>query len=792
MAAANRKSIRQIVAALVTGTAACAYIMSPVAVYAQASNNNSSAGAATSPVKVKVPDGAKLVLSSNELIYNKDTQIVTANGGVQINYGGYRMVAQRVEYNQKSGRMTALGNVELITPDGNRMYGDKMDVTDSFSDGFVNSLRVEMPDNTRMVAEKGERVGGTQLILTKGVYTACMACSEQGRAPLWQVKAQRVVQNGVTHTIRLEHARFELFGQPIAYVPWVEVPDNTVKRKSGFLFPSVSVSQRLGVGVRVPYYYVISPSMDATVTATGFTNQGLLLEGEFRQRFENGTHTLRVAGISQMDQEAFTSGTSDAEHKTRGMISSKADFRINPRWTFGWDVMAQTDNNFSRTYGLDGLNQSTHINQAYLTGLGKRNYFDMRAFYYNEQDADNKDTAQKQQAYVYPSIDYHYVDPKSVYGGELSATMNLTHLSRDKTSVLDATNSLLDPTLNDRYLGLKGDYTRLTTELQWQRTFTTDGGLVLTPLAAARGDLYGLDMNGPTAGTYSGNYDDSDFATRGMVTAGLEAKYPFLITTSNSTHVFEPIAQLYVRPDEQLGGRLPNEDAQSFVFDATNLFDRDKFSGFDRVEGGTRANLGWRYTGSFDNGYKLQHIFGQSYQLAGRNSFATTDLAGVGSDSGLETTRSDYVTMFGLTTPQGISLATSYRFDEKDFAFRRGDTSLGFSNDIFQTNLIYTHIAAQPQYGFTSNQDEIQTRAQIKFKEYWSVFGTVSYDINNSQVTRQGIGLSYEDECTILNISFLNKKDSTNQAASDWSIGARLTFRTLGDVNLGSVQDATF
>ena len=791
MAAANRKSIRQIVAALITGTAASAYIMSPVVVYAQASNNNGGASAATSPIKVKVPDGAKLVLSSNELIYNKDTQIVTASGAVQINYGGYRMVAQRVEYNQKSGRMTALGNVELITPDGNRMYGDKMDVTDSFSDGFVNSLRVEMPDNTRMVAEKGERVGGTQLILTKGVYTACKACSEQGRAPLWQVKAQRVVQNGVTHTIRLEHARFELFGLPIAYVPWIEVPDNTVKRKSGFLFPSVSVSQHLGVGVKVPYYYVISPSMDATISATGFTNQGLLLEGEFRQRLENGTHILRVAGINQMDPSTFNAGSSDAEHKARGMVASKGDFRINPRWTFGWDVMVQSDNNFSRTYGLDGLSQSTHTNQAYLTGLGKRNYFDMRAFYYNEQDADNNNTAQKQQAIVYPSIDYNYVDPKSVYGGELSATMNFTHLSRDKASVLDNVASLNDASLNDRFLGLSGDYTRLSTEVQWQRTFTTDQGLVLTPLAAARGDVYGLNMDSPV-GQYSGNYDNSDYATRGMVTAGLEAKYPFLITTSNSTHVFEPIAQIYVRPDEQLGGELPNEDAQSFVFDATNLFDRDKFSGFDRVEGGTRANLGWRYTGSFDNGYKLQHIFGQSYQLAGRNSFATTDLAGVGADSGLETTRSDYVTMFGLTTPQGISLSTSYRFDEKDFAFRRGDTSVGFSNDIFQTSLIYTHIAAQPQYGFTSNQDEIQSRAQIKFKEYWSVFGTVSYDINNSEITRQGIGLSYEDECTILNISFLNKKDTTGQSASDWSIGAKLTFRTLGDVNLGSVQDATF
>ncbi|MDL2399933.1 LPS-assembly protein LptD [Rhizobium mayense] len=796
MAAGNRKSIRKFVAALVMGAAAYAFVMSPVVAYAQDNNNNAGAGAATSPIKVKVPENAKLILSSNELVYNKDTQIVTASGAVQINYGGYKMVAQKVEYNQKTGRMTAIGNVELITPDGNRMYGDKMDVTDSFSDGFVNALRIEMPDNTRMVAEKGERVGGNQLILTKGVYTACLPCSEQGRAPLWQVKAQRVVQNGVTHTVRLEHARFELFGQPIAYVPWVEVPDNTVKRKSGFLFPSASISQNLGFGLKIPYYYVISPSMDATISATGYTSQGLLLEGEFRRRFENGTLILRAAGINQMSPGQFTAGTSDAENKTRGMITSKADFRINPRWTFGWDVMAQSDNNFSRTYNLQGLNQSTHTNDIYLTGLGKRNFFDMRAFYYDIQDADNNNTAEKQQAVVYPTIDYHYVDPKSVYGGELSANMNLTHLSRDKASVLDNVNNLGDASLNDRFLGLPGSYTRLSTELQWQRTFTTDQGLVLTPLLAARGDVYGLGMDSPnslgSSFSYPGNYDTSDYATRGMLTAGLEAKYPFLITTSNSSHVFEPIAQIYVRPNETLAGQLPNEDAQSFVFDATNLFDRDKFSGYDRIEGGTRANLGWRYTGSFDSGYKLQSIFGQSFQLAGRNSFATDDLVGAGAESGLETTRSDYVTMFGLTTPQGISLSTSYRFDEKDFAFRRGDTQVGYANDAFQTSMTYTHIAAQPQYGFTTDQDEIQGRAQIKFKEYWSVFGTVSYDLNDSQITRQGIGLSYADECTIFSVSFLDKKDSTNQSGSDWSIGARITFRTLGDVNLGNVQDATF
>jgi LPS-assembly protein len=785
VAVSNRKRIGKIMAALLSGAAAYVFVVaSPVVVFAQTS---------TPGATVKVPEGSKLVLSSNELIYNKDTQIVTASGAVQINYGGYRMVAQRVQYNQKTGRMMATGNVELISPDGNRMYGDNMDVTDNFSDGFVNTLRLEMPDNTRLAAEKGERVGGTQMILTKGVYTACLPCSAVGRAPLWQVKAQRVVQDGKTHTVTLRHARMELFGQPIAYVPWMQVPDNTVKRKSGFLFPSFGINQNLGFSASVPYYYVISPSMDATVTGTYYTSQGFLLQGEVRNRFENGTHTLRFAGIDQANPGQFSDGTTDAKETSRGFVASKGDFRINPRWTFGWDAMLQSDNDFARTYSLSGFSQSTHTNQAYLTGIGKRNYFDARAYYFDVQNAATDPdlsavTAEKQQSIVYPVIDYHYVSPESVAGGELSASVNFTNLSRDTASTLSPAG------FNNRFTGLSGNDTRLTTELQWQRTFTTDEGLQLTPLLAARGDAFGLSMDSPNSLglSYAGNFDDSSTATRDMLTAGLEAKYPILISTSNSTHVFEPIAQIYARPNEQRAGELPNEDAQSFVFDATNLFDRDKFSGYDRVEGGTRANIGIRYTGSFDSGYKLQSIAGQSYQVAGLNSFATPDLVGAGAESGLETSRSDYVGMVGITTPQGISLSTSYRLDQKDLSYKRGDTSVSYSNPDFQTSVVYTHIAAQPNYGFTTNQDEIQSSAKYKFKDYWSVFGTVSYDLNTDQVTRKGIGLSYEDECTIFTLAYIERADSANETASDWSIGARITFRTLGDVNLGDTQNTTF
>src|SRR5690606_31818091 len=111
---------------------------------------------------------------------------------------------------------------------------------------------------------------------------------------------------------------------------------------------------------------------------------------------------------------------------------------------------------------------------------------------------------------------------------------------------------------------------------------------------------------------------------------------------------------------------VPNEDAQSFVFDASNLFERDKWSGYDRIEGGTRANLGIRYSGTFASGWTADALVGQSYHIAGLNSFATPDLVHAGAESGLETDVSDFVAMVGVSSPDGaISASVGGRFDEE-------------------------------------------------------------------------------------------------------------------------------
>lgn len=762
MAASDRKSIGMRVARLMAGAALCSYLIT-------------TAGMA---VAQDSAPGEKLLLSANELVYNRDAEVVTASGEVQIHYNGYRMVAQRVVYNQQTGRVSASGHIEMIEPDGNRIYADNLDVTDNFASGFLNSLRVETTDNTRLAAESGERIDEDTMVLNNGVYTACLPCaSNPNRAPLWQVKAEKVIQNGKTQTIRLEKARLEVFGVPIAFVPAMEVPDQTVKRKSGFLFPRMSLTENLGFGATVPYYWAFSNHADATLSVTGYTTQGALIEGEVRNQFDSGQHTFRAAGISQLRSEEFAANTSDSEKDTRGLIASKGDFQINPRWAFGWNVMLQSDNNFARTYDLEGLNETVHTSQAYLTGAGKRNRFDARAYYFDVQDATLSNDAEKKQAIAAPVIDYSYYAPEPVAGGELSARFNFTNISRTNADI----NTALT---HNGFRGLSGVNSRLTGEAEWKRTFTTPQGLLLTPILAARGDLHALDVNTPIG--YTGAFEGDGFATRAMVTAGLEARYPLLFSTGYGSHIFEPVAQIFARPDEAHAGGLPNEDAQSFVFDATNLFERDKFSGYDRTEGGTRANLGFRYTGSLDNGFTLKAIAGQSFQLAGQNSFASADLVNAGANSGLETDASDYVAMAGIDMPNGISLSGSVRIDKDNFDLNRADTSVAYTSRALQTSLTYTRINSQPDYGDKNDNDIIQNTAAVRLNDNWSVFGAVTWDINADVLTRRGIGFSYTDECMIFSMAFSETRDQGNEKANDWTIGARLSFRTLGDVDLGA------
>ena len=284
----------------------------------------------------QVSPGAQMLLEADELIYDRDGSTITAAGGVRIEYGGNQLVAKKVTYQQKTGRLLAEGNVEIIQPDGNRIYADKIDITDDFKDGFVNALRVETIDNTRFAAESAERVGGEVTTFNQGVYTACEPCKDNpDKPPLWQIKSRKIIWDGRKHTIRFERPRLEFFGVPLAFLPFLEIADPTVKRKTGFLLPSVTSKTELGIGVKVPFYLALSPSYDVTLYGTYYSRQGFLGEAEWRQRLNTGSYSVKLAGIDQREPGAFGAGTVDRAAEQRWMGGSKGQFQINPRWTFG-------------------------------------------------------------------------------------------------------------------------------------------------------------------------------------------------------------------------------------------------------------------------------------------------------------------------------------------------------------------------------------------------------------------------------------------------------------------------
>ncbi|UVK37993.1 LPS-assembly protein LptD [Mesorhizobium sp. AR10] len=753
-----------------------------------------------------VPSGTQMLLAADTLVYNNDNQTVTAVGGVQIDYGGNRLVAQRVEYDRNTKRLVASGNVEVVNSDGTKIYSQHIDITDDFADGFVNALRVETPEKAYFAAESAERMGGVLTTFHNGVYTACEPCEDKpDKAPTWRVKARKIIWNGEKKTVRFENANFEFFGFPLAYLPAFEIADPTVKRKSGFLIPSISYNTDLGFGVKVPYYFALSPTYDLTVAGSGYTKQGFLGEAEWRQRFNNGQYNLKIAGIRQEAPDAFVdesgynvnSGAAGDPNKFRGMMGTKGQFAINPRWDFGWDILLQTDKNFSRTYTIDGFNDAVHQSTIYLTGLDGRNYFDVRAmrFTVQENTLSSDSTARaSQQPWVLPSLDYAYIPDMAVAGGQLSFNVNARVISRDRidTGLADSA----DATSINNVRGIEGQSSRLTAEAEWKRTFTTSGGLQLTPLLALRGDAGYVNANSASLAAIEQMATnlgvDEDMHTslaRYMATAGLEMRWPVLFSMPGSSHIIEPTAQVFVRPNEQYVGGLavPNEDAQSFVFDATSLFERDKFSGYDRMEGGSRANVGFRYSGAYDNGWSTNALFGQSYQLGGQNSFAAPDLVNVGAYSGLETSTSDYVGLVGFNSPSGFSGSLSGRFDEQSFEIRRAEVKAAYSGLPVSLSAKYAFIQAQPLYGFDTDRHEVTLGASTHLAENWRVFGTGTYDLQQSVLVKDGVGFAYNDSCFTYLMTFSESRDLTTKEVSQ-NIGFNLSFRTLGD--FGSSQSA--
>ena len=750
----------------------------------------------------------QMLVQANEVNYDHTNNRVAAVGNVQIYYGGSTLEANRVVYDQKTKRLHAEGNVRLTEEDGKVTYGEIMDLSDDYRDGFVDSLRLDAPDQTRMAATRAERSSGNFTVFHNGVYTACAPCKDDPRKPpLWQVKAARIIHDQTEKMIYFEDARIEFFGRPLAWLPYFSAPDPTVKRKTGFLMPLISSSSVYGGAIEAPYYWALAPDYDATFAPMITTKQGPLLQGEFRQRLINGAYSIRAAGIYQLDKDYFIrsdGSTTPGYRDFRGSLESSGLFALNNKWVWGWDGVLLSDKTFLQDYNprlsryrtTDPFQNpnSEAISQAFLTGKGNRSYFEARSIYYfGFSEAD----VQSQIPVIHPVIDYNYTFDRPILGGELGYRLNFTSLTRRDADFDPITQSALnngtctqtaDPAIktsaNCLLRGVPGTFTRFSAETQWRRRITDQFGQVFTPFASVRVDAGSLQINNqPGVANYIQTGDDN--LVRAMPTVGVEYRYPFINIQSWGTQTIEPIAQVIFRPNEQQIGRWPTEDAQSLVFDDSNLFRVDKFSGWDRVEGGSRANYGMQYTAQINQGGFVNVLFGQSYNLFGQNSFAFGGTTNTGLDSGLDTTKSDYVARVSYQPNSTYMFTSRFRFDNDTFEVQRTELEGRVNFDRWSGALLYGNYAAQPELGFLDRRQGILGTGQVKLDANWVLLGSARYDINAGKFDQTRVGVGYVDDCLILGLNYITNYTYSGNVQANHTVMLQLSLRTLGGTSVG-------
>jgi LPS-assembly protein len=777
----------------------------------------------------------RLLVQANEMVYDRDKNIVLASGDVQLYYQGKVLQADKVIYDRSKNRVYAEGHAKMTEKDGTVSYGDKFELTDDFKDGFINSLRADSTDRTHFTAARSERVEGDTTVFDRGTYTACPACEKNpDHPPLWQVRSKRIIHKNEEQTVYFEDAYLELWGMPVAYLPYFSMPDPSVKRKTGFLMPSYTVQSNLGVGIRAPFYWAIDPHYDLTITPTIYTNQGFFGELEWRHRLENGYYNLKMSGISELNPNSFnTAPYGPGSMKNRGSVESNGFIDITDKWRFGWNIALLSDKWFLDNYKEKDYSLSSNYfreltSTIFLTGQADKGYFDIRGYHFFALSPYDQ---QQQQPLVGPDISYNKavsLAPEQSFGlgGQLDIDANMATIVREMASYQSVGGRLLDNTYHlydvcsvyDKthclLRGIGGDYTRATLNVSWKRQYIDPMGQVWTPFTFAHLNASWLDMDKTnslnvynasggiiTNSAQAAFIDGSNQSYNGQFVPGVgtEYRYPFMARFGASTHVVEPIAQIIVRPDEPTV--RANEDAQSLVFDDTNLFEWNKFSGYDRFEGGTRANVGGQYTLTFDKGAYANLLFGQSFQLAGRNSYATPDAANTGLSSGLDSARSDYITRLQVAPTTNWTFIAKGRFDPTDYYLRRLDLSTSAQFGQWTTSVLYARYEAQPLLGFDKRREGIATSASYRINKNYSVNGNVIFDMtrhlynNDTNVSSGGhaavlspagigFGGTYQDDCTTVSLNYLSVLQNTALGTNvrNNTLLLQISLRTLGDI----------
>lgn len=690
-------------------------------------------------------------IAAKELTHDEAGQTVTATGEVELVQGGKILRADKIVYNLGTDVVSAIGNVALLDENGDVHTAEYAELSGDLKNGYVQGLLSMLADGSRFTAAEARREDGRRTTMTAGSYTPCKVCEEKPN-PVWQIKADKVEHDLEDKSIKYKNARLEVLGVPLAFAPIFSHADPSVERKSGFLRPDYGWSNDVGTFVEGGYYFGdIAPDKDATVRIRPTTRAGVLMMGQWRQRFEAGKLQLDGSGVISDRREE--DGRVEEDRK-RGHLFATGLYNIDDKWRAGLNIERASDKGYLRLY--DFSRENVLENEIYAERFSGRNYSRVSAM--NFQDV--RLGIRPDQPDILPQAEHRiYGEPVGAWGGRWTAGVSALALHRDDNGQ---------------------DMQRASADIGWQRRDVLPVGVVTQLDLAARGDFYSLQDR--DAAVLNPALDGNSNRGRAMAVAGVTASYPLVRRFDKSQAVIEPLFGASISPqvDEDDSG-IPNEDSIDIQLDTSNLFAHNRFPGIDGQEDGARVNYGLR-TGLYgDNGRYAKVFVGQSYRFDDDGIFPQ--------GSGLEDNSSDVVGQVNLGLSKYLRADYRFQLDNRHLTMRRHELLAHGGNDLFTLNLGYIYFDGVAGTGFTESREQMQVEGVYRLTPFWSLNAYTLADLGQEPGLRKAsAGITYADEC--FTFSLQGTRNLINEASGENGtvLMARIGFKNLGEISSPKIQ----
>jgi LPS-assembly protein len=691
-----------------------------------------AAAAMAAPVGAQRAQEMPASLIADQVTYDRETRILTASGNVEVLYQGRVLRADRIVYDEGNDEIRAEGGLLLTDPAGGVLIADDATLSPDLEEGLITGARLLIAGRMQLAAAEVRRTGGRYSTLYRTIASSCTICAENP-TPTWALRASRITQDELQQRLYLENARLELFGLAVGFLPRLSIPAPGVERASGFLEPRFLSSDIYGFGVKTPYYRVLGPSADATLTPFVTTQGSVLFEGEYRQRFASG-------GFDFWSVVAVDDGLGEGGGFGRGAFQAAGEFALPRDFAFDFDLAAASDDSFLNQFDYTDTDQLTSFARVRRTRADEYVGLGAIAFQSLTDPEDEMDTP-----FVLPQFYYRrlrgYPDQAA---GRLGLSLNSLGILRDTGS-----NSF-----------------RAGGQLDWRRDATLPWGILASGTAQALVDVYQVSQNPDIP---------DGFEVQAAPTLAGEMRWPWVRHTGAAAHVIEPVAQVvYVRALQDQD-EIPNEDSRLPEFDETNLFAFNRFPGLDRLETGLRANLGVSYTRQDPAGWSAGLTLGRILRADPVDEFAA--------GTGLDGRWSDYVAAVSVDFAWGLTAINRALFDP-GMAFRRNEFALAYDGDFGAVRAAYVYLAeddSDPDLGFQPETSEVSLDARYRVRPNWELRGLWRYDVASRSNLRAGAGITYGNECAEFDLSVSRRYTSSDNLPPSTSIGFSLRLAGIGE-----------